>query len=163
MIVLGIDPGFGKIGWGVIENRYGKQTACDYGCLETGAQNPLEERINSIYTTIVRLIRKFHPDFISSEELFFGNNVTTALSVGQARGVIMLAAYQNHIPMFFYKPSEIKMSVTGYGTAKKPQIQQMIKLLLKLDKIPKPDDAADALAIALTHCYSHKLSQLGGR
>lgn len=163
MIVLGIDPGFGRVGWGAVDHHEEKQVALDYGCIETNPKHPLEKRIATIYTTIGELIKKFHPDVIATEDLFFSTNVTTALSVGQARGVIMLAAYQNHIPTYLYKPMEIKICVTGHGRSDKSQIQHMIKLILKLDSLPKPDDAADALAIALTHCYSHKLSQLDAR
>ncbi len=157
MIILGIDPGFGRIGWGLIKDERGKQSLINYDCIETNPNIKLEARIAHIFKDITAIIRKHKPSTIASEELFFGTNVTTALSVGQARGVIMLAAYQNQIPTYLYKPVEIKMAVTGYGSASKAQIQKMVKLILKLDSIPKPDDAADALAIALTHCYSQKM------
>ena len=156
MVVMGIDPGFGRIGWGIVSYTNQKEKLIDYGCIETTPKSPLENRIYQIYKEITALIKKHHPNTIASEELFFGNNVTTALNVGQARGVIMLAAYQNKIPMFFYKPADIKLAVTGYGKGDKSKIQHMIKLILKLKEIPKPDDAADALAIALTYCYTNK-------
>lgn len=157
MIVLGIDPGFGKVGWGIVRNEKGKQTIIDYGCLETNPKSALEERLADIYKNISSLIDKYKPTEVAIEDLFFGNNVTTALSVGQARGVIMLSAYKKGIPISFYKPAEVKMAVAGYGQSTKPQIQYMVKTILKMEKIPKPDDAADALAIALTHCFSQKL------
>jgi crossover junction endodeoxyribonuclease RuvC len=160
MIILGIDPGFGRLGWGLVKNENGKQTAIEYGCIETDPNTPLEARISDIYSKITGITEKYKPDSFAIEDLFFGTNVTTALSVGQARGVIMLAAYKKNIPIKFYKPVEIKMAVTGYGASTKAQIQQMVKMILHLKDIPKPDDAADALAIALTHCFSHKMKGL---
>lgn len=162
-IILGIDPGFGRIGWGIIIKKASKDSLIEYGCIETVPNSPLSSRIFQIYKNILEIMKKYKPSVIASEELFFGANVTTALNVGQARGVIMLAAYQQNIPMFFYKPVEIKMAVTGYGRGDKSQIQHMVKLILKLKDIPKPDDAADALAIALTHSFSNKVLKLNAR
>ncbi|MBI4066850.1 crossover junction endodeoxyribonuclease RuvC [Candidatus Gottesmanbacteria bacterium] len=158
--ILGIDPGFGRMGWGVIANSKGKQNIISFGCLETNPKSPHEARISQIYHEVLRLISLYKPHVVALEELFFGSNITTALKVGESRGVIMLATHDQKIPLFIYKPIEVKMAVSGYGRAEKSQVQLMVKIILKLKSIPKPDDAADALAIALTHCFSYKLSKL---
>ncbi len=157
MIVLGIDPGIGRCGWGVIKNENSKMTPIDYGCIETEVNGKIEERLIVIDQKIREIIKKYKPDELSIEELFFGANSKTAFSVGQARGVILLAAAENKIPIFIYTPLQIKMALTGYGRAEKNQIAQMVKIILKLEKIPKLDDTNDALAIAITHTFSAKM------
>jgi len=151
MIVLGIDPGLATLGWGVIEAGGGRQKLVDYGCICTVPQNTLPERLLLIRGDMEALIERFQPDEIAFEELFFAKNVTTALTVGAARGVsvAVCAAYTGKL--YEYTPMQVKQAMVGYGKAEKRQIQEMVKLLLHMDAIARPDDAADALAIALTH------------
>jgi len=146
---LGIDPGTTRIGYGIIEN----DLVVDYGLIN--GKNSLE----IIHQEIKRIILKHNPDVVSIEKLFFSKNVKTALRVGEARGVILLAAHEEKIPIREYTPIQVKLAVTGYGKADKKQIQQMVKVLLKLSEIPKPDDVADALAIAICHQNSYKLEE----
>jgi crossover junction endodeoxyribonuclease RuvC len=151
MIVLGIDPGYAILGYGVLEVLNGKMKAIDCGVIETTPQMTFPERLERLYTGTLALIEKFQPDHIAFEELFFYRNTTTALAVAAARGVAILASQQAGRPLFEYTPMQIKLSVTGDGHADKQQMQSMVKLLLRLSKIPKPDDAADALGVALCH------------
>lgn len=151
MIILGIDPGYAILGYGVLEVLNGKTKAVDCGVIETTPQMTFPERLERLYTGTLALIERFHPDHIAFEELFFYRNTTTALAVAAARGVAILASQQAGLPLFEYTPMQIKLSVTGDGHADKQQMQSMVKLLLHLNKIPKPDDAADALGVALTH------------
>lgn len=160
MKILGIDPGIGRVGWGVIEVERSKFKAQQYGCFETKPNDAIPKRLNEIYSFITTLLREHAPDSLAIEELFFNTNVKTAFSVGQARGVILLAAAQKNIPVAIYTPLQVKMATTGYGRAEKAQIGQMVKALLHLESIPKPDDTADALAIALTHAFSYKMQAL---
>jgi crossover junction endodeoxyribonuclease RuvC len=160
MIILGVDPGIGRCGWGVIETVAGKSKVIDYGCIETTPNGKIEERLVIISSEINNFIKKYNPDYLSIEELFFGSNSKTALTVGQARGVILLSAGENKIPTAVYTPLQVKIALTGYGRADKNQIAQMVKLLLKLPSIPKIDDITDALAIALTHAFSAKMGKL---
>lgn len=153
MIVLGIDPGTATTGWGVVEKIKQQHNCIGAGVITTYAGQLLEKRLLTIFGDVTRLMKKFSPDAVSIEQLFFNTNAKTALLVGQARGVVLLAAEKNKIPLFSYTPLQVKMAVTGYGRADKKQMQEMIKRLLKLDVLPRPDDAADALAIALTHCF----------
>lgn len=153
MRIVGIDPGTARIGWGVIEGHKQNFTMIRYGCIETDKSNLAYHRLAEIYREVLGLIKTEKPDQIVVEKLFFARNVTTAMSVGQARGVILLAAAHANLPIFEYTPLQVKQAVTGHGRAEKAQIQTMIKLILKLKEIPKPDDAADALAIALTHGF----------
>lgn len=127
-----------------------------FGCIETEINGIIQERLVVIYEEMKRLIAEHRPDALGIEDLFFNTNAKTALSVGQARGVVMLAAAQHDLPIGVYTPLQVKMALTGYGRAEKGQIGQMVKVLLKLEKIPKPDDTADALAIAITHAFSYK-------
>jgi crossover junction endodeoxyribonuclease RuvC len=161
MIILGIDPGIGRCGWGVIEVQGSKPEVRSYGCIETKPNGKVEERLLKISLEIEKLIKQNKPDVMSIEELFFGTNSKTALTVGQARGVILLAASKSKIPVSVYTPLQIKMALTGYGRADKNQIAQMVKVILKLEKIPKIDDTSDALAVALTYAFSSKMSKLG--
>jgi crossover junction endodeoxyribonuclease RuvC len=157
MIILGIDPGIGRTGWGIIETEHAKLKPRNFGCIETHKTTVGEKRLQELYEQIVLIIRVEKPDAIAIEELFFNTNVSTALIVGQARGVILLAAAQHNIPLAAYTPLQVKMAVTGYGRADKKQVGHMIKTILKLSSIPTPDDTADALAIALTHAFSGKM------
>jgi crossover junction endodeoxyribonuclease RuvC len=157
MTILGIDPGIGRMGWGIIVADKGKFRPVDYGCLETSPKRSTPERLEEVYATMIQLCEQYNIDALSIEELFFNTNAKTAFVVGQARGVVLLAASQKKIPISIYTPLQVKMALTGYGRADKSQVEQMVKLLLKLEKIPKPDDTSDALAIALTHAFSHKM------
>jgi crossover junction endodeoxyribonuclease RuvC len=151
---VGIDPGTARIGWGVIEGDKQRYTAIRYGCIETDKSKQAYHRLAEIYQEVFGLLQTEKPDQVVVEKLFFARNVTTAMSVGQARGVIMLAAAHANLPVFEYTPLQVKQAVTGHGRAEKDQVQKMIKLILKLKEVPKPDDTADALAIALTHGFA---------
>jgi crossover junction endodeoxyribonuclease RuvC len=151
MKVLGIDPGTGRMGWAIVEKEKGKEVLIDCGCLETPAHTPLPIRLEKIYLFLKKLIAKHKPGAVSIEDLFFAKNQKTVMSVGAARGVIILACKQAKLDIALYTPLQIKSSITGYGQADKKQIQFMVKNILKLREIPKPDDAADAVAAALTH------------
>lgn len=157
MKILGIDPGIGRTGWGVIGGESSKLKVESYGCIETSMELPLQERLRELHEQISRIINDFSPNALAIEELFFQNNAKTALVVGQARGVVLLAAAQHGLSVGEYTPLEVKVAVTGYGKAQKNQVGQMVKTLLKLSSIPKPDDTADALAIAITHAFSYKV------
>jgi crossover junction endodeoxyribonuclease RuvC len=156
MRILGIDPGIGRTGWGVLETQNSKFKAQNYGCIETAPSLDIPGRLLTLYNEIIDIIQEYHPEALAIEDLFFNTNAKTALIVGQARGVILLAASQKNLSIGVYTPLQVKMAVTGYGRAEKKQIGQMVKTILKLPTIPKPDDTADALAIALTHAFSKK-------
>lgn len=147
--ILGIDPGIARMGWGVIEEARGKARAVGYGCFETEKNTAHEERLASVHKELARLIKQYKPDRVAVEKLFFSKNVKTALTVGEARGVIMLTCAELHVPTVEISPKEVKQALTGYGGADKQQMQRMVQLMLGLKEIPKPDDAADALAIAI--------------
>lgn len=149
MIILGIDPGIARMGYGVIEEKGRDVKAVSYGCVETPKQMEHAERLVVIHKELLALIKKYKPSRVGVEQLFFSQNVKTALTVGEARGVILFTCAQEHVPIVEISPKTVKQTLTGYGQAEKQQMQKMIQLLLKLDKIPKPDDAADALAIAI--------------
>lgn len=151
MIVLGIDPGYAILGYGVLEAEGTKMKAIDCGVIETTPQMTFPERLERLYAGTAALIEKFRPDHIAFEELFFYRNTTTALQVAAARGVAVLASQQAGLPLYEYTPMQIKLSVTGDGHADKVQMQTMVKMLLRLSKVPKPDDAADALGVAICH------------
>lgn len=159
MRILGIDPGIGRCGWGILEARGSKLEARGYGCIETDSSMEVSLRLAAIYKEISRLIKQHSPEEMAVEELFFNTNAKTAFAVGQARGVILLAAAQKNLPIFIYTPLQVKMAITGYGRAEKEQIGKMVKTLLNLKEIPKPDDTSDALAVALTHGFSSKLAK----
>ncbi|MCU0497908.1 MAG: crossover junction endodeoxyribonuclease RuvC [Anaerolineae bacterium] len=163
MLTLGIDPGTAIIGYGLVREREdGSLEAVAYDVIRTAAGQPLAERLQVIYSEVQRIVREYQPDRLAIEEMFYRQNLTTAITVAQGRGVILLALAQSGIPIAEYKPNFIKQSVSGYGGAKKPQMQEMIRILLGLDHIPRPDDAADALAIAITDLHSQRFSGLDG-
>ena len=151
MRILGIDPGLATLGWGVIEAEGGRQRLINYGCILTTPQQRLPDRLKQIGEDMRDLLALYQPQEIAFEELFFAKNVTTAFTVGAARGVSIAACAAYTDRLFEYTPMQVKQAIVGYGKAEKQQIQQMVKLLLKMDLIAKPDDAADAIAIALTH------------
>jgi len=159
MIILGIDPGFATIGYGVISVERGRSSVVDYGTVKTPKELSFPERLLMIEKGITQLIEKFKPDQIAMEELFFNTNITTGINVAHARGVILLTCAKHCDNLFEYTPLQIKQALTGYGRADKQQMMHMVKTLLRLDKIPRPDDAADALAVALCHGQT---SRLGG-
>lgn len=156
MVILGIDPGLAIMGYGVISYHENKTSAIDYGTVNTSADAPLPLRLSLIYDSMTSLIDKFKPDAIAFEELFFNKNVKTALTVGHARGTALVCAQKNGKELFEYTPLQVKQAICGYGRADKQQIQAMVKVLLCLKEIPKPDDAADALAVAICHAHSSK-------
>ena len=151
MRILGIDPGTGICGFGVIDIIKGKPSLVDAGVISTPPHTPLPERLEDIYNSLHEIIKSDKPDVVSIEKLFFMQNITTGISVAEARGVCILVAKQSKLPIFEYSPNEIKKTMTGFGHADKKQMQEMVRLHLKLDQVPKPDDAADALAAAITH------------
>ncbi len=155
MIILGIDPGFAIVGWGVLEYQNNHFKVLDYGAITTDAKTPMFDRFLSIYNDLTTIIEQYKPDFMAIEELFFNSNQKTAINVAQARGVLVLSALQHDVPVFEYTPLQVKQAVAGYGRAEKNQVQQMVKILLNLEKVPKPDDTADALAIAICHGHSY--------
>lgn len=157
MIVLGIDPGTAIVGFGVIDSNGHKHTIKDAGVIRTPAHQALELRLQTIYSSLEEIIKLNKPDVMVVEKLFFARNVTTAMSVSHARGVIYLAGVQAGVRVVEYTPLQIKQAITGYGQADKNQIQEMVKAMLKLKERPKPDDCADALAAALTHATSSLL------
>ncbi|MEG1527662.1 MAG: crossover junction endodeoxyribonuclease RuvC [Clostridia bacterium] len=159
MKILGIDPGLATIGYGVIERLDKIDKVLDYGVILTPKEETLPVRLAMIYDNVTKLIITHKPDCVAVEELFFYKNITTGISVAEARGAILTAVVRECGKLYEYTPLQIKMALTGYGRADKNQIQQMVKLILKLDKIPKPDDAADALAVALTHLNSGRLGE----
>jgi crossover junction endodeoxyribonuclease RuvC len=157
MIVLGIDPGTAITGYGVIrETPEGEIQTIDYGVITTPAGMPLEQRLRNLYQQLRELMLLHQPDSGAVEKLFFQRNVKTALAVGQARGVVLLAFAESGLDVISYSPMEVKQAVTGYGAADKKQVQQMVKALLQLEEVPHPDDAADALAVALCHLHSSR-------
>ncbi|RME85769.1 MAG: crossover junction endodeoxyribonuclease RuvC [Caldilineae bacterium] len=160
-IVLGIDPGTAITGYGLVSEQDGELQAIAYGVIRTPAEDPLRVRLVQIYDALRELIRHHKPAAAAVEELFFARNARTALSVGHARGVVLLAVAQSNLPLFHYKPAQVKQAVTGYGGADKQQVQEMVRMLLGLDERPQPDDAADALAVAICHIHSTAMLRLG--
>lgn len=154
MKIIGIDPGTGIVGFGVIESSAGKFKMLDAGVIRTPAKQQDSTRLNTIFDELDEIIRHNNPDVLVVEKLFFSQNVTTAMSVSQARGVILLCAERNKLPIFEYTPQQIKQGITGYGKADKQQVQEMVRTILKLKEVPKPDDCADALAAAITHAMT---------
>ena len=154
MRILGIDPGFAIVGFGIIDYTGNHFSVVDYGSIETKAGPPFDSRLLTIHTELAGLVDRYSPDVMSIEELFFNTNAKTAINVGQARGVLVLAAAQKGIPIFEYTPLQVKQATVGYGRADKNQVQQMVKTLLALESIPKPDDVADALSVAVCHAHS---------
>ena len=157
MRVIGIDPGTGILGFGVINITRGRAKMITAGVITTPAHTPLPERLEEIYVGLTDIIKETQPDVMSVEKLFFTKNITTAISVAEARGVAILTGRQADLPIYEYTPNEIKKSITGYGAAKKLQVQEMVRIQLGLQEKPKPDDCADALAAALTHVFMSHL------
>lgn len=151
LIILGVDPGYAIVGWGVIEYQSQTHRPVAFGAITTEAHTPFDDRLKQIYDDMTEILQRSKPDAVSIEKLYFTTNATTAIQVAQARGVIILAARQAGVPIFEYTPLQVKTAVTGYGKAKKPQVMEMTRRLLHLKEVPKPDDTADALAIAITH------------
>ena len=156
MRILGIDPGLAIMGYGVVEECAGRLCMVDYGTVCTEAGLSMPARLNRIYDGVTELIARHRPDAVAFEELFFNKNVKTALQIGHARGVAMAAAYRMQCKLYEYTPLQVKQAMTGYGRAEKRQMQSMVKLFLCLDEVPQPDDAADALALAICHAHSMK-------
>ena len=154
MKILGIDPGLAIVGWGVVEHRGMQFRTVAYGSLQTPAKTRTEERLHSIFKGMQELLDTYRPDAIAVEELFFNTNITTGIRVAEARGVVLLAAEMASVPIFEYTPLQVKQAVVGYGKAEKHQVISMVTSILKLPKPPKPDDTADAVAIALCHAQS---------
>lgn len=148
-IILGIDPGIADTGYGLIKNEGGKLTCLAYGSVKTKAGEDLAARLLLLNSELDKIIKKYRPDLAAIEQLFFNKNVRTALIVGQARGVALLTLKQNNLPIFDFTPAQVKQAVSAYGQASKKQVQKMVKLILNLSVLPQPDDAADALAIAI--------------
>ena len=157
MIILGLDPGVATTGYGVLQKLAGKITAIDYGVIRTPAGQPSPDRLHTIYNELNRLFDTHRPDSFVTERLFFSKNETTAFIVGRTIGVALLVAAQRSVDWVEYTPPEVKMAVVGYGSAEKKQVQYMIQRLLNLPAPPKPDDAADALAVAICHAHSARI------
>ena len=151
--VLGIDPGYAIVGWGVLDYQGNRFQPAGFGAVTTKAGVPLERRLAQVYDGVAEVLDQYRPEALSIEKLFYQHNQTTVIGVAEARGVILLAAAQRGVPIFEYTPMQVKQSVSGYGMANKKQVQEMTRILLHLDKVPKPDDTADALAMAITHCH----------
>jgi crossover junction endodeoxyribonuclease RuvC len=160
MLVLGIDPGTALCGYGLVHAEKDDLSLVTYGAVSTPSNSPLPSRLLQIYTGLSGLAAEYHPDAAAVEKLFFAKNARTALAVGHARGVALLVAAQANMPVFEYTPNEVKQAIVGYGRADKHQMQQMVRTLLRLDFIPEPDDAADAIAIAICHLQSSHLQAL---
>ena len=160
MVILGIDPGLATLGFGLIESLDGKNTVIDFGVISSPKDESLPVRLSLIEGSLKKLIEKYKPDEAAVEELFFAKNVKTALDVAHARGVVLLCLNKECGRLFEYTPLQIKQGLTGYGKADKTQIQKMVKVLLNLQTVPRPDDAADALAVALCHSQTNKFSKL---
>jgi crossover junction endodeoxyribonuclease RuvC len=156
VIVLGIDPGTARLGYGLVDRQGSTLRMLDYGCLETINDRPLEQRLLLIHEGLTDLIETHRPEAVGVERLFFNKNARTAMAVGQARGVVLLTAAEHGLPVFEYGPHEVKLAVTGYGGAAKDQVQRMVQLVLSMSDVPRPDDAADALAVAV--CTAHAVS-----
>jgi crossover junction endodeoxyribonuclease RuvC len=160
MLILGVDPGTAITGYGLVSEVEGELTVVEYGAITTSAQLAPAERLRQIYQELSALIARHMPAAVAVEKLFFSRNVRTAMAVGQARGVALLAAANASLPIYEYTPLEVKQAIAGYGRASKAQVQQMVQLLLRLEEVPQPDDAADAIAVAVCHLHSARLVDL---
>ena len=160
MLILGIDPGYATTGFGVVQAAHGEYRLVNYGTITTPAALPFPERLKMLYEDMMELLRTVKPDAVAVEELFWGHNVTTGIGVSHGRGVILLAIAQYGVPVFEYTPNQVKQSVVGFGAAEKRQVMDMTRRLLRMEKVARPDDAADAIAIALCHARS-ATSRLG--
>jgi len=159
-IILGIDPGTATMGWGVVRQEGNRLSYVQHGAIVTPSKWEMPRRLGRLFEGITELIKGYRPETVAVEELFFNTNVTTAITVGQARGVALLAAYKAGVAVAEYTPLQVKQAITSYGRAEKRQMQEMVKTLLNLREVPKPDDAADGLAIAVCHAFS---SRMGGK
>ncbi len=160
MRIIGLDPGTATTGYGVIDFDQGIMTPIAYGIIKTEPHTPMPERLQTIYQDLTELLTEYKPDSAGIEEVFFGRNITTAITVGQARGVLLLCLADHKVPIAEYSPPRIKDAVTGYGKADKKQVQMMVQNMLNLESIPRPDDAADGLAIAITHYHYSRFQGL---
>ena len=160
MVILGIDPGLATLGYGVIEANDNRRRMIQYGTLTTPAGQPMPQRLRAIFQGMNQLMDIYQPDDVAFEELFFSKNITTGMAVSAARGVALVAVVQRTDNLYEYTPMQIKQAVTGYGGADKHQVQQMVKMLLNMKDIARPDDAADALAVALTHANSMNMKKM---
>ncbi len=156
MIILGIDPGYAIVGWGLVQYEHGRFRPLHFGAITTPADMSFSDRIDAIYRELSAILDSAKPDAMAVERLYFQNNQKTAIDVAQARGVVLLAAKHKEVPVYEYTPLQVKSAVTGFGRAEKPQVMEMTRRLLRLQEVPKPDDTADALAIAICH------GQMGG-
>ena len=163
MLVLGIDPGTAITGYGLVREDEEGLALIECGVITTPADQPLSQRLQAIYRGLAAIMGRHRPDQAAVEELFFSRNARTALSVGQARGVVLLAAADAGLPLHEYKPLEVKQAIAGYGGADKRQVQEMVRMLLHLEQVPEPDDAADAVAVAVCHIHSARMRALIGR
>ena len=154
MRILGIDPGYAIVGWGVLDYIGNKFSVVDFGSIQTSADMDFNDRLLTIYDELDSIIKRTKPQYLSIEKIFYNSNAKTAINVTQARGVLLLCSIKNNLEIFEYTPLQVKQSVVGYGRAEKKQIQEMTKIILNLRQIPKPDDTADALAMAICHAHS---------
>lgn len=161
MRILGIDPGYAIIGFGILDYTAHQFTTLQYGAIRTDSHGVFEDRLNEIFDDMTELLAVAKPEAVAIESLFFANNQKTVIAVAQARGVILLACRRAGVPIFEYTPLQVKQGVSGYGKASKKQVQEMTKTILHLDAVPKPDDTADALAMAICHAYSYRSKQYG--
>ena len=160
MVILGIDPGLATMGYGVIKGERNEFRLVQYGTINTRAGQPMPQRLRAVYQGVRQLMEIYEPDEVAFEELFFSKNITTGMAVSAARGVALLAVVERTDALYEYTPMQIKQAVTGYGGADKHQVQHMVKLLLHMQEIARPDDAADAVAVALTHAHSQQAKHL---
>lgn len=160
MIILGIDPGIAILGFGIVKYEGNKFTTISYDAIKTESKISMPQRLAIIHNGLSELIGTYKPDVVAVEELFFNKNVKTALTVGHARGVILLTAYEAGLGIYEYTPLQVKQAIVGYGRAEKQQVQQMVKVILNLNAVPKPDDVADALAVAICHAHSSHAGEL---
>ena len=161
MRILGIDPGIAIVGFGLIEADRGRTQLLNYGAITTPAGLPLARRLVQIEQDMEALIAQLKPDAIAVEELFFSNNITTGIAVAHGRGIILCTAEKSGVPLYEYTPMQVKQAITGYGKAVKKQIQEMTRMMLHLETIPKPDDTADALGMAIAHCHCSRSRLMG--
>ena len=162
-IILGIDPGTATMGWGVIRQEGNRLHYLQHGAIVTPSSWEMPRRLGRLFDGVTELVKGYRPETVAVEELFFNTNVTTAITVGQARGVVLLAAYRAGVEVAEYTPLQVKQAVTSYGRAEKRQVQELVRSLLNLREIPRPDDAADGLAIAITHAFSSRTGGRGGK
>jgi crossover junction endodeoxyribonuclease RuvC len=159
MRILGIDPGLAIVGWAVLDSVKGQVYPVAYGAIKTPAHTKVEERLSTIKSDLETIIEKYHPDEMAVEEIFFNTNITTGISVSEARGVILCTAYDKGLKISEYTPLQVKQAVVGYGRADKMQVQKMVKTILKVDSLPKLDDITDSMAIAICHAHSAKFAE----